>query len=132
MLTIQQAKFLVVATGSVGHPVSETIFGWYRYDDNVAFLPTAEQDKLNYLADLIVSSFEQSDFPPFREVKIVGHADKDWHERGASLEGSTDWEDSVSENRARAVDEYLKDVVPKLWHKRGLGPMPAGTGTSEG
>ena len=94
------------------------IFGWGQYKDQVDLLPKPETDKIDQLADLIVSSFAQTTWPPYRKVRIVGHADKDWHGAG--------WEDTVSFNRAEAVQEALTKKVLELWDDRNMGPPPPG------
>jgi hypothetical protein len=127
MLKIYQAKVLMEKAGSCGFPVSEVVFGWRRHSDDVSSLPKGERDKLDHLASLIVDSYAQSDCAPYREVEVAGHADKDWQGRGnIPLGKSTPFEDSVSHDRAVAVDEYLKKVVPDLWKKRSMGPIPPG------
>ena len=99
-------------------PVETVIYGWGQYKDKIPNLPRAEQDKLDHLADLIVSSFAQSVLPPYRSVIIIGHSDKDWH--GAAFE------DTVSGNRAEAVEEALTNKVLELWDDRNMGPPPRG------
>jgi hypothetical protein len=113
---LRHALFLQATGQPAPQSVSTVIFGWGQYKDQAKLLPKPEQDKLDQLADLIVSSFAQSDLPPFRRVTIVGHADKDWH--GAA------WENTVSFNRASEVEEELTARVRALWEKRNMGPPP--------
>jgi hypothetical protein len=96
-------------------PVEETIGGWGQYSHQI---PSGQQKIIDELADLIVSSFAQSNCPPFRSVLFVGHADKDWH--GAAFE------EEVSKERARTVQKALTNKVRKLWADRRMGPPPAG------
>lgn len=95
--------------------VEETISGWNQYS---RVLPPGGQTTLDKLADLIVSSFAQRTCPPFRQVRIVGHADKDWH--GSAFEGR------VSFERAMTVQSALTATVTKLWTSRGMGAPPPG------
>lgn len=118
MFTLQQATFMKSTGLPIGGSVGAVISGWGQYKDDVALLPKFERDKVDQLADLIVSSFDQSVSSPFREVTIVGHADKDWHG------GPT--ESRVSFNRAMAVEEALEDKVLELWDERNMGPPPVG------
>jgi hypothetical protein len=84
MLTIEHAIFIGGLGQSSTQAVETVIYGWGQYKDKVSLLPKSEQDKIDRLAELIVSSFAQSVLPPYRSVIIVGHADKDW--QGAKLE----------------------------------------------
>lgn len=118
MLTIEHAAFMNGLGQSSTQDIETVIYGWGQYKDQVSLLPKGEQDKLDRLADLIVSSFGQSVLPPYRSVIIVGHSDKDWH--GAA------YEDTVSGNRAEAVEEALTNKVLKLWDDRNMGPPPRG------
>jgi hypothetical protein len=96
-------------------PVEETISGWGQYSSD---LTPMQQGKIDKLADLIVSSFAQSECAPFRMVSIIGHADKDWH--GPRFEAD------VSFKRATTVQEALTGAVRKLWDDRHMGPAPIG------
>lgn len=118
MLTIEHAVFMNGLGQSSTQAVETVIYGWGQYKDQVSLLPRAEQDKIDHLADLIVSSFAQSALPPYRSVMIVGHADKDWHGTGL--------EDTVAGNRAEAVEEALTNKVLDLWDDRNMGPPPPG------
>ena len=118
MLTVEHAVFMNGLGQSSVQPVETVIYGWGQYKDKIPNLPRAEQDKLDHLADLIVSSFAQSVLPPYRSVIIIGHSDKDWH--GAAFE------DTVSGNRAEAVEEALTNKVLELWDDRNMGPPPRG------
>jgi hypothetical protein len=118
MLTVEHALFMSGLGQSSTQSVETVIYGWGQYKDRVSNLPKAEQDKIDHLADLIVSSFAQSALPPYRNVIIVGHADKDW--QGAKLE------DTVAGNRAEAVEEALTNKVLDLWDDRHMGPPPTG------
>jgi len=69
--TLSQAVFMQVSTIICPGPVEETIKNWAQYNSQ---LSGPQQASVDSLADLIVSSFNQSTCPPFREVKIVGHA----------------------------------------------------------
>ena len=113
--TLSQAVFMQVSTIICPGPVEETIKNWAQYNSQ---LSGPQQSSVDSLADLIVSSFNQSSCPPFREVKIVGHADKDWH--GAAFE------DKVSFDRAMTVQKALTAAVLKLWSDRNMGPPPPG------
>src|SRR5579864_6812813 len=106
MLTLERVAFLQAAGQPVLQGVEAVIFGWGQYKDEVRLLPKAEQDKIDQLADQIVSSFAQTTLPPFRSVTINGYADKDWH--GAKLEIE------VSFNRAQAVRDALTQKVLAL------------------
>jgi hypothetical protein len=94
--------------------VETVIYGWGQYKDEVSLLPKPEQDKVDQLADQIVSSFAQSVLPPFRSVIVDGHADKDWH--GAQLENTVSGDFSqarhpvVAERRENAGTD---DSVPR-------------------
>jgi hypothetical protein len=116
MLTLQMN--LPTKQQLLGHEVGGLILGWGQYKDKASRLPKSEQDKIAQLADLIVSSFAQTDVPPFRRVVINGHADKDWH--------GPAFEDQVSFNRAEAIQEALTDKVLDLWSERKMGPPPQG------
>ena len=96
-------------------PVQETISGWGQYSDRLSLM---HEGKINQLADLIVSSFAQSERAPFRMVSIVGHADKDRQ--------GTQFEMDVSFKRAMTVQKALTDAVKKLWDDRRMGPPPVG------
>ncbi len=118
MYSLQQAVFMQGIGMSIPETVGTVIYGWGQYKDEVRQLPRAEQDKIDQAADLIVSSFAQFALPPFRSVRIIGHADKDWH--GAELEGK------VSIQRARTVQKALTEKVLALWRERKMGPPPPG------
>jgi hypothetical protein len=118
MVNPQQAVFMQHSLGVCSIPVTEVIRGWGQYGEKVSALPWSETDKIDRLADLIVSSFARPDCEPFRQVTIVGHADKDWH--GASFEID------VSFERARAVRDVLTAQVRKLWADRHMGAAPLG------
>jgi hypothetical protein len=120
MFTLPHAIFMQGLGQRVTQPVATVIYGWGQYKDQVPLLPKPERDKVDQLADLIVSSFEQTALPPFRRVEILGHADKDWH--GPS------WEDTVSFNRAMAVQEALEDSIGALMDERNMGPTLPGGG----
>jgi outer membrane protein OmpA-like peptidoglycan-associated protein len=94
---------------------TEIITNWGRYGSKVS---PGQQLVIDKLADLIVSSFAQSICPPFRQVEIVGHADKDW--QGAKKETS------VSFERAMAVQQSLAATVRRLWLERKMGAPPKG------
>jgi len=95
MLKLGHAVFMQTAGQPITQPVQAVIYGWGQYKDQVSRLPKPEQDKIDQLADQIVSSFAQSALAPYRSVLIVGHADKDW--QGPAVESS------VAFNRAQAV-----------------------------
>jgi hypothetical protein len=106
------------ATSNCPGPVNRIISGWGQYADEVNKLPAAERVKIDELADLIVTSFARQGCVPFRQVTIVGHADRDWH--------GPKYEMDVSFKRANAVAAALTAAVRALWVARGLGPPPQG------
>jgi hypothetical protein len=117
---LQHAIFLQ-ATGHLAHQsVGAVIFGWGEYADRVKLLPKPERDKLDHLADLIVTSFAQPNEVPFRFVHIVGHADKDGHHPFWDPKRRAAWEDTVSMNRAKEVEEELTARVRELWEERNI------------
>jgi Matrixin len=120
-IALGHALFLQ-ATGHLNlahQSVSDTIFFLGKaYNDHVKLLGQPEQKKLDHLVDLIVTSFAQSDAPPFRRVTIIGHADKDFH--GAA------WENNVSFNRASDVEDELNKRLRDEWERRNMGPLPPG------
>lgn len=105
----------------IQNQVTETIWNWERYSDQI---PPGEQRKIDKMADLIVSSFVPgSQEAPFRSVKIVGHADTD--NVGTKME-RTAKELAVSKRRAFAVKDALTAAVKALWAARKMGPPPVG------
>jgi len=116
--TLQHALFMQAVTGVCPVEVFETISGWKQYSVNIALLPPNQSGKIDKLADLIVTSFTQVGCAPLRKVKIVGHADKDWHGEQA--------EHSISLDRAFAVKDELTAKVIQLWEDRHMGPPPPG------
>lgn len=118
MLTLERAVFMQASGQPTTDNVETVIYGWGQYKDEVSLLPKSEQDKVDQLADQIVSSFAQTVLPPFRSVIIDGHADKDWH--GEKLENA------VSFARAQAVQRALTIKVRQLWEQRKMGPPPPG------
>jgi hypothetical protein len=116
MIGLRHAVFMQKTMGhTCAQNVNETIYGWQEFDDNVDFLPQPEREKLDKLVDLMVASWHQFVWPPYRIVKIVGHADKTWHDRsGVPLTQSTEYEYSVGINRAHAVRAYLRDKTLPL------------------
>lgn len=115
MFDLSNAVRMLETTGSCAGPVKDKITNWGQHSDQ---LPPGQQSRIDQFADLIVSSFDQSKFPPFREVQIIGHADKDW--RGAEFEGK------VSFKRAETVEKALTAAVKRIWDERGMGPPPTG------
>jgi hypothetical protein len=118
MLTLERAVFMQAGGQPTTDNLQTVIYGWGQYKDEVRLLPKSEQDKVDQLADQIVSSFAQTVLPPFRSVIIDGHADKDWH--GEKLENA------VSFARAQAVQNALTVKVRQLWEQRKMGPPPPG------
>jgi hypothetical protein len=78
-ITLQQALFMQATTGVCPIEVRETISGWKRYSVEISLLPQNEREKIDKLADLVVTSFTQVGCSPLRKVHFAGHADKDWH-----------------------------------------------------
>jgi hypothetical protein len=115
MPTLFQSIFMQATSGICASPVVANISGWGQYSDRI---PPGELSNIEKLADLIVSSFAQSACAPFREVSVVGHADKDWH--GEKFEGK------VSFDRAMTVQKALTNSVKSLWSARNMGPAPVG------
>jgi hypothetical protein len=115
MFTLSRAILMQQTVGMCPGPVGATISGWKQYSDE---LPSLQQETIDNLADLIVSSFVQSRCPPFRSVSVVGHADKDWQ--------GPKHEVHVSFKRAMTVQKALTDAVKDLWVKRNMGPPPVG------
>lgn len=111
--------------------VERTIYGWGQYKDEVALLPSAERDKVNELANLVVSSFMIPGCPPLGTITIVGHADTDSH--GPALEKR------VSDARALSVAAELDKTMRALLVSRGItspGPIsydlsPQGVGAAD-
>ena len=97
--------------------VERTIYGWGQYKDEVPYLPAAERDKINELANLVVASFSIPGCAPLGKIGIVGHADRDSH--GAALEKR------VSDARALSVAAELDRAIRTLWTSRGMGPLGA-------
>jgi hypothetical protein len=118
MISIDHAVVMQRMGQPITQSVGTVIYGWGQYKDQVSLLPKAERDKIDQLADLIVSSFAQYTFPPFRKVAIVGHADKDWH--------GPRKEEEVAFNRASAIEDALTGTVKDLWDDRGMGAQPLG------
>jgi hypothetical protein len=115
MLKLAQAVSMQQTGVFFQGPVTESIINWGQYS---SFIPPGQQPTIDKLADMIVSSFAQFSFPPFRNVTVTGHADKDWH-------GPVK-EKKVSFERALAVQKALTKAVLKLWSDRNMGPPPVG------
>jgi carboxypeptidase C (cathepsin A)/V8-like Glu-specific endopeptidase/subtilisin family serine protease len=106
-------------SGSCPPQVEKTIYGWGQYKDDVPLLPSAERDKVNELANLVVNSFFAAGCAPLGKISIVGHADRDSH--GAALEKR------VSDARALSVAAELDRAIRALWTSRGTGPLKSVT-----
>jgi carboxypeptidase C (cathepsin A)/V8-like Glu-specific endopeptidase/GH25 family lysozyme M1 (1,4-beta-N-acetylmuramidase)/subtilisin family serine protease len=95
--------------------LERVIYGWGRYKDEVSKLPKPEKDKIDELANLVVTSFALPGCSPLGQISIVGHADRDYH--GAVFEKR------VSDARALSVAAELDKTIRDLWKSRGMGPV---------
>jgi hypothetical protein len=113
--------------------IEEVIRGWEQYRDDVTKLPQEERDKINRLSELIAGSFATTDCAQLGQIKVVGHADNDYH--------GPAFEQGISEQRARSVASALKNAIAEKWQRRGLPgrsnenirfePAPFGVGATE-
>jgi hypothetical protein len=84
----------------VGAPsITEVIYGWGQHDMVGASLPSTEMAKFDKLAEIVVKSYDDRRFPPYKFARFTGHADKD-------IRG-TKYEYDVSEQRAEAAKDIL-------------------------
>jgi hypothetical protein len=98
--------------------VSEIIYGWGQYKDDVDKLPEPERKKIEKLADVVVSSFAVPECVALGKIAVVGHADRD--AKGAAFE------QKISDERALSVASALAQSIMKLWKARSMGPFTKG------
>ncbi len=119
---VQQALIRQAASGGCSVQVDEVIRGWGQYEvflqSGRARLPQAEQDKIDRLADLVVSSFSAVRCPPLGQISIVGHADRDFH--------GQQFEKKISDERATTVAASLATAIRNKWIARKMGAFPQG------
>jgi hypothetical protein len=84
------------------------------HQSHIDLLPQNERDKIDKLADLVVTSFTQVGCPPLRKVHFAGHADKDWHGPQSEM--------SISLDRAIAIRDALTERVQQVWKERQMPP----------
>jgi len=130
--TLARALFMQ-ATGVCPAGVDEIIRGWGQYKDRVDLLPGPEQNKIEQIAELIVTSFITEGCIPLGQIAIVGHADKDFH--------GPDFEKKVSVERATSVAATLASAIIAGFKKHGIGhlakgaiafiPSPTGVGATQ-
>jgi hypothetical protein len=117
LATLLSALFLQ-AVGGCPSQVDEVIREWGRYKQDVEGLPQWEKDKIDKLADVVVTSFTAVGCQPLGLITIIGHADKDFH--GAAFEKK------ISDERGASVRDALTTAIIALWKKRKLGPFTKG------
>ena len=135
-MRLKEAIFLLDITGVCPQEVNEVIYGWGQYSDNINSLrPSSEKDKIDYLANLVVTSFAATGCAPLGKIEVVGHADKDFH--------GENFEKSVSNERALTVAAALSAAIIKLWKERestlghfkkgaiAFDPPPHGVGATQ-
>jgi hypothetical protein len=96
----------------------DEIRGWGRYRIFADSLPLSEREKINRLADVVVTSFSKQGCIPLGQITVVGHADKD--QRGPQFELR------VSEERATTVSAALAKAIMALWRQRRMGKFARG------
>ena len=110
---------LVMQSGGIGCPpeIAETIRGWGQYRDQVKLLPPAEQEKISKIADLIVTSFVTSNCVPLGQIKVIGHADHDFH--GEAFEKKVS-DERVAFGRSRPQHSHHQriQVAPRRTHRQ--------------
>ena len=119
LLDMASGNLVEQSGGACPSAMEEVIRGWGQYKDDVDKLPPPEREKIERLADLIVSSFAVPDCTPLGQITVIGHADKDYH--GASLE------QRVSDERALSAAASLAKAIMKMWRARGMGPFTKGS-----
>ncbi len=121
-MALQQALIRQAASGGCSVQVDEVIRGWGQYEvflqSGRARLPQPEQDKIDRLADLVVTSFSAVGCPPLGQIGIVGHADRDFH--------GQQFEKKISDERATTVAATLATAIRNKWIAREMGPFRQG------
>jgi outer membrane protein OmpA-like peptidoglycan-associated protein len=101
-------------------PFHTIISGFSQYKTTIDSLPQEEREKVRAVADFVANSFEPGELP-ILSIKIIGHADKDWH--------GADYEKKISEQRAQSAKDILSSEIGIRTLKFVLFKVPPGRPT---